>query len=191
MRQGAIKAFGWRTYGSFKLRFFESPDVLMAAVSHRFKNNDLIFGNEQEAEEKIRKMEFPIAEEIVEFIVIKVEELGFPKEARLSEIEECLPGLDLELCEQSDAPRLFLSDDSVLDKFRAIRTVIFLSKPFLTHLRSDNDPERPLFFQMNFNEKNLVTLTSHWHEGDFIENKKYNPDARLDYDETIILRVKQ
>ncbi|MFA6251310.1 MAG: hypothetical protein WC603_01655 [Candidatus Paceibacterota bacterium] len=191
LRQGAIKAFGWETYGAFDLRFFESPDVLMAAIKFKLKPRDVFWGNEHDIEVLINQINYPVLQESgVEFVSLKIEELGFEKGARLSEIEDCLPGLGLEICRQSDAPGLFLTDKDSLDKIRKIERGVFISKPFFLHLRGKNDPERPILFELTFSNVVEVGLHSFWSEATEGVEEKYPSDIFFTSSQKIVLRIK-
>lgn len=189
LRQGAIKAFGWKTYGPFQLRFFESSDVLMAAINYKLKR-DGFHGNDHDVQTFVSGLEYPIEESSVEFISLKVEELGFDRQTCYSEIEECLSSLDLELCEQSDAPRLFSSDINTINAIRNIGDCIFLSTPFFHSLRGKNDEKRPILFKMYFNQSNQASITWHWHE-DLDKEENYIMDMNFYPYEKIVLRIKR
>lgn len=191
LRQGAIKAFGWKTYGPFQLRLFESVEVLMSSIKYKI-NQKRFFSNEHDIELFIKQIdEYPINEEFeIKFVSMTVSELGFDEGATLSEIENCLPSLELEICKQSDAPRLFLSDDKTLDEIRKIREGIFVSKPFLRNLRGKEDPERPFLFNLFFTGEDKVSLLIHWSENTD-KDGKYPLDLFLDSYRKIVLRTKK
>lgn len=191
--QGAIKAFGWKIYGPFNLRLFESVDVLMAALCHKLKQPErLYFFNTHDVETLAKQIEYPIEEEKdVEFVVLTVGEMGFENsETRLSEIEECLSGLGLELCKQSDAPRLFLSENSTHDKFKNVGEMVFVSKSFFINLRGKDDPQRPVLFHLNFSPKGERCISTYWSESTNKENE-YLSDLPLYAGKRIVLRVKK
>jgi hypothetical protein len=198
LRQGAIKAFRWSVYGPISFRPFESFEVLMGVINYKMKQKDSYSGNnEYDMGELVKQITYPIKEEWdVEFVSFKVKELGFDNGALVSEIEDCIDDLDLELCKQSDAPRLFSSDDSTINKIDGIEEnesssdgAVFLSKPFFRNLRSEDDPIRPFFFVIDFSKhdnKRILILRQHWSEDK--ENGKYLLDMFLEGNTKIVLR---
>jgi hypothetical protein len=188
LRQGAINAFGWKIFGPYELRLFESVEVLMAAIDYKRKQYQFYFCNEDDIRTNLNQCIFPlVAMESVEYIGLTVKELGFDKITTLSEIEECLPGLGLSLCGQADAARIFTADDKTIDEISEIKNGIFLSKPFMQHLRGQDDPLRPFLFEMSF-DNGRVALSSHWRE-DKDEQGNYPADIAFYPGTRIILRV--
>lgn len=192
LRQGAIKAFGWQTYGPFNLRPFESIEVLMAAINYKLKQRTVFQGKEYEIEILARQLIYPIEEEKdVQFVNLAVGALGFDKETSLSEIQDCLPDLGLELCRMSDAPRIFSSNDWHLKTMRDLQPGIFVSDPFFQKLRGQDDPQRPFLFELNFGiSGGWISLNEHWREerdgdGKYFLDMPFSPNQR------IVLRIKR